>query len=141
MRSKFRAEYFTRIKKILKSSLNSKNTIQAINTFAVPSISYGFQVLDWSVTELEDIDRQTRNVLRQHHMLHLKSDVARVYIPRRNGGRGLLNITDLYKKQIIQYSKYLKNSTEHLLILVSTSQTDRGAKSLHQKAEKYLAEL
>ncbi|XP_066928963.1 uncharacterized protein [Clytia hemisphaerica] len=32
MRNKFRTEYFQWVKKILKSSLNSKNTIQAINT-------------------------------------------------------------------------------------------------------------
>ena len=69
MKEKYREEYFNRVKKVLKTSLNSRNTIQAINTYAVSSISYGFQVLDWSVTELEDIDRQTRNVLRKHHML------------------------------------------------------------------------
>ena len=141
MRFKFRTEYFERLRKILKSSLNSKNTIQAINTYAIPSLSYGFQVLDWSVTELEEIDRQTRNILRQHHMLHLNSDVDRVYISRKQGGRGLLNITDLYKNQIIQYSRYLNNSTERLMILVSTSQTSRGSKSIHQKAETYLREL
>ena len=141
IKDKFRTEYFERVKKILKSSLNSKNTIQAINTYAVPSLSYGFVVLDWSITELECIDRQTRNILRQYHMLHLNSDVERVYISRKNGGRGLLNITDLYKNQIINYSTYLKNSTEHLMTLVSTSQTSRGSKSIHQKAETYLREL
>ena len=47
MKTKLRNEYFIRIKKILKSELNSKNTITAINTFAVPAISYGFAILDW----------------------------------------------------------------------------------------------
>ena len=141
MRSKFRTEYFERVKKILKSALNSKNTIQALNTYAVPSLSYGFAVLDWSITELQEIDRQTRNVLRQHHMLHLNSDVDRIYISRKQGGRGLINITDLYKNQIINYSRYLKSSTEQLVILVSTSQTGKGAKSIHFKAQTYLTEL
>ena len=48
MCKKYRDEYFNCVIKILKTSLNSKNTIQAINTFAVPSVSYGFQVL-WLV--------------------------------------------------------------------------------------------
>ena len=45
MRKKFRDEYFSRTKKILNTSLNGKNTVQAINSFAVPSISYGFNIL------------------------------------------------------------------------------------------------
>ena len=141
MRNKYREEYFHRISKILKTSLNSKNTIQAINTFAVPAISYGFQVLDWSITELEDIDRQTRNVLRKNHMLHNISDVDRLYVSRRNGGRGLLNITDLYKCQIITYSQYLHQSTETLMILVSVWQTERGTKSIHHRAVQYMQDL
>ena len=134
MRNKFRTKYFERVKKILKSSLNSKTTIQALNTYAVPSLSYGFVVLDWSITELEEVDRQTRNVLRQHHMLHLHSDVDRIYTARKKGGRGLINITDLYKNQIINYSRYLKSSTKQLVTLVSTSQTRKGAKFIHYKA-------
>ena len=141
MKEKYREEYFNRVKKVLKTSLNSRNTIQAINTYAVSSISYGFQVLDWSVTELEDIDRQTRNVLRKHHMLHNNSDTDRMYVSRPNGGRGLLNITDLYKTQMIAYSEYLKQSTERLMLLVSTLQQERGSKSIHHKANMYLAEL
>ena len=120
MKENYREEYFNRVKKVLKTSLNSRNTIQAINTYAVSSISYGFQVLDWSVTELGDIDRQTRNVLRKHHMLHNNSDTDRMYVSRPNGGRGLLNMTDLYKTQMIAYSEYLKQSTERLMLLVST---------------------
>ena len=141
MKSKFQKEYFTRTRKILKTSLNSVNTIQAINTFAVPSISYGFQVLDWSITELEDIDRQTRNILRKSHLLHENSDVDRLYLSRSNGGRGLLNITNLYKTQMITYSQYLQQTTECLMLLVSTTQVERGAKSIHQKAATYLKEL
>ena len=141
MRRRFRDEYFTRIRKILQTSLDSKNTIQAINTFAVPSISYGFTILDWSITELEEIDRETRNMLKKYHLLHVNSDVDRLYISRKNGGRGLLNITDLYKSQIITYSSYLSNSTEQLTQLTSTWQSERGKKSIHRKARTYMNEL
>jgi len=140
-KKKFRDEYFVRVKKILNTSLNSKNTIAAINTFAVPSISYGFNVLDWSITELQEIDRETRNILKKCHLLHINSDVDRMYISRKNGGRGLLNITDLYKNQAIAYSHYLSNSTDPLTQLASTWQNERGAKSIHHKATKYMEEL
>ena len=141
MRTKLKNEYFERIKLILKTKLNSRNTIEAINTFAAPSITYGFNVLDWSTTELDAIDRETRNILKQYHLLHENSDVDRLYLPRREGGRGLSNICSLYKSQIIQTSRYLATTNEELLTFVSTWQTKRGQKSIHKKAEVFTNEL
>ena len=101
MKAKVKNEYFSRIKKIIKTKLNSKNMITAINSFAIPAIVYGFTILDWSITELEEIDRNTRNLLKANHLLHNKSDLQRLYIPRREGGRGLLSVTKQYKKTIL----------------------------------------
>ena len=39
-KNRLSTEYFGRLKKVLKSELNSANKIQAINTWVVPSISY-----------------------------------------------------------------------------------------------------
>ena len=57
-------EYFKRLKMILKSELNSLNIISAVISYAVPALSYGFPVLDWTITELETVDRETRKVLQ-----------------------------------------------------------------------------
>jgi len=46
MKNKLQTEYFARLKKIMKTSLNSKNTIEAINTFAVPALSYDYATTD-----------------------------------------------------------------------------------------------
>jgi len=51
MKNKLQTGYFARLKKIMKTSLNSKNTIEAINTFAIPALSYGFSVLDYATTD------------------------------------------------------------------------------------------
>ena len=136
-----KAEYFTRIKKVLKTELNSKNTISAINAYAVPALSYGFQIVDWSVTDLEAIDRSTRTLLQLHHIMHHQSDIIRIYMPRKSGGRGLINITNQYKKTIINFSQYLLNTDEPLLQTVSNWQLTRGERSIHTKARKYLNEL
>ena len=141
MKKHLQKEYFTRVKKILKTSLNSKNTIDAINTFAVPALSYGFPILDWSITDLSNIDQETRNILKKYHMQHKNSDITRLYIPRKEGGRGLINITDHYKNQIILYSHYLTNSNENLLIHASLWETKRKTKSIHFKANKYAQEI
>jgi len=134
-------EYFSRIKMILKSELKSKHTINAINMYAVPALSYGFLVLDWTITELETVDRETRKVLQTYHAMHHQSDVARLYLPRKNGGRGLINIVDHFKNSIINFSSYLLSSDELYLSLVSDSQLTRGSKSIHAMAQSFSQEL
>ena len=99
-----KTEYFKRLKMIIKSELSSKNMFEAINSYAIPVISYAFPVLDWTVTELETIDRETRKMLQQYHAMHIQSDTTRLYLPRKNGGRGLINLTNLYKHSIINFS-------------------------------------
>ena len=41
-----------------------------------------------------------------------QSDVIWLYLPLKNGGRGLINITNHYKNAIINFSSYLLNSEE-----------------------------
>jgi len=140
-KASLKKEYFTRIKMILKSELNSKNTINAINSYAVPSLAYGFPVLDWTITELETVDRETRKLLQKYHLMHSQSDVTRIYLPRSDGGRGLINTTNHYKNAVINFSVYLVNSDEHLLQTSSNWQLTRGEKSIHQRSQSYCQEL
>ena len=107
---------------ILKSELSSKHTFEAINSYAIPALSYGFPVLDWTITELIKIDREIRKMLQQYHAMHSQSDVTRLYLPRKNGGRRLINITNHYKNAKINFSSYLLNSEEQFLKLTSNWQ-------------------
>ena len=40
------------MREILKTELNAKNTVNAIRTYAMPILRYGFGVLRWSKAEL-----------------------------------------------------------------------------------------
>ena len=53
----------TRTRKILKSKLNGKNAITAINSRAVSIIWYGVRILKWTKEELQCMDRRTRKLL------------------------------------------------------------------------------
>ena len=59
MKVKIRKEYNRRIKLVLKSELNTRNKIAAINTPAVPIILYGYGVIDWKLDEIQDLDKMT----------------------------------------------------------------------------------
>ena len=53
MKIKVTAEYKRRLRLILKSKLNGKNKIQAINTWAVALLRYGVGIINWMVDELK----------------------------------------------------------------------------------------
>ena len=82
-KSALKNEYFKRLKMILKSELSSKHTLEAINSYAIPALSYGFSVPDWTSNKLEIIDGETRKMLRQYHAMHSQSEVTRLYLPRK----------------------------------------------------------
>ena len=99
-KSQLTEEYFYRLRKILKSELNSINLITTINTWAIPAISYGFSVINWTKTDLNTIDTKTRNLMRKFHIVHNKTNVERLHLPRNEGGRGLISLWKHYQKTI-----------------------------------------
>ena len=94
MKCTIKKEYLRRLKVILKSNLNSKNTISAINSRAISIVRYSAGILGWTVSEMKELDRQTRKMLTLHNMFHKKGDVDRLYISRQEGVRGLISIED-----------------------------------------------
>ena len=115
MKDVFVAEYKRRIKLVLKSKLNGKNKILAINAWAVAVLRYSFGVLDWKKEELTAMDRMTRKVMAIHGALHPKSDVDRVYVSRCNGGRGLISVQMCARTEGNNLARYVTMSTERLM--------------------------
>ena len=89
-------EYKRRVRKISKSELNGSNKVTAHNTLAVPVITPTIGILNWTKKEICDIDIATRRILSYMGNLHHRADVNRLYVPRKQGGRGLTSIEDVY---------------------------------------------
>ena len=57
----------------------------------------------WSVrmdiSRTKELDRKTRNLLTMHKELHPKSDVDRLYVSRKEGGRGLVSCESTIKSE------------------------------------------
>ena len=62
----------------------------AVNTWAVSVMRYGAGILKWNTDELKSLDKRTRKFKTMHGAPHPKSDVHRVYLSRKKGGRGLI---------------------------------------------------
>ena len=61
MKDKFKNNYFRRAKLILKSKLNGRNKLMALNTWAVPILRYGAGILKWNKNELQEMDGNLGN--------------------------------------------------------------------------------
>ena len=61
MKAKIQKEYKRRISLVLKSELNARNKIAAINKLAVPVVSYSYGEINWKLDEIQDLDRITRS--------------------------------------------------------------------------------
>lgn len=85
---------------MLSSQLNGHNKIITIKSYAVPVLRYSAGIVSWSLNELDEIDHKTRKLITIYKGLHPKSDVHRLFLPRKSGGRGLLNV-----KQIVNVEK------------------------------------
>ena len=115
MKKRFGREYKRRLKLVLKSKLNGKNKINAINTWAVSVLRYGAGIIRWTKEELKTLDRKTRIVLTMNGSFHPKSDVDRLYVSRLNGGRGLISFEGCVRSEENSLGWYVKNSLEVLL--------------------------
>ena len=88
-KDRVRSEYFGRVKKMWTSELNARNKISAHNTFALPVLVLTFGILDWTLAEIDELDKRTRKILCMTGNFHRNSDKDRLYVSRKEGGRGL----------------------------------------------------
>jgi hypothetical protein len=73
IKDKLRSQFKNRIDQILKAKLNSININRAINTFAIPLLTYSFGIVKWNETELEELATVIRTNLTKHRMHRPKS--------------------------------------------------------------------
>ena len=118
MKQKIRKEYYCRMRMVLKSELNSANKLEAINTSAVPVVTYSFNIINWTLQELAKLDTKTRKFLTTYKIHHPKSDVGRLYLPRTEGGRGLIQLELSYKSTTNGLDKCLQETQDTLLHFV-----------------------
>ncbi|KAL0852393.1 hypothetical protein ABMA28_000587 [Loxostege sticticalis] len=86
-----KTEYLRRVNLICRKHLNSKNLFKALNTYAIPVLTYSFAVIKWTNSDINNLQIKTRTSLTKHKYLHPKSAIERMTIKREKGGREKLN--------------------------------------------------
>ena len=115
MNEKFSKKCLRRLRLILKSKLNGRNKIMAVNTWAVCVMRYDAGILKWNTDELKSLARRTTKFMTMNGVLHSKSDVDRVYLSRGMGERGLISCEGYIRIEENNLEWYVKNSIEPLI--------------------------
>ena len=86
------------------------------------------------------MDQRTRNLMTMHKVLHPRDDVERLYVPRKEGGRGLASIEDSVDASIQRLEDYIEKHEGGLItaIRINTDNTidNRMTKTRKQKWEE-----
>ena len=141
MKEKIRKEYYRRVRLILKSELNAVNRIAAINSLAIPVITYSMNILNWKINDLKRLDTKPRKLLTMYRMHHPKADVDRLYLPRSEGGRGLMQIELTFKIVTVGLETYLRESKDEMMKLVLEHEKKKKLYSVTKEATKFCREL
>jgi hypothetical protein len=111
-----------RLRLVLGTELSAKNKIQAIVSLAVPVLRYSSGIIIWHQTELQKLDRKTRKLLTIHGQYHSKANVDRLYVPRKQAGKGLNQLEAAHAEEIAKQFEYGDRKEDPLIQVVRTHQ-------------------
>ena len=91
-------------------------------------------MVEWRSDELKELERKTRKMMTMHEVLHPKSDVDRVYLPKQRGGRGLISCEMCVKTEENNRAWYVRNLKERLMEVVRKTKilNSEGAKEKNE---------
>ena len=105
-------EYIRRLRKV---KAEWWDLVRGVNTWVVFLLRYSTAFVSWRKSELQVIDRKTRKLFTIYRALYPKSDVDRLYIPRKERGGGLISIEDCVELAIRGLEVYVHGSVERLI--------------------------
>ena len=118
MKDKIQKEYLRRTRKILETKLSSRNLIKGINTWAVPLVRYSGPFLKWTRDELKQMDQRRRRLMTMDKTLHPRDDVDRLYVSRKEGGKGLASIENSVDASIQRLEDYIGKHERGLITAI-----------------------
>ena len=132
MKELVKKEYLRRVKAVAKSRLYAGNLIKEINAWAVSVVRYSAGILEWTDKELKAMDVRTRKLMTMFGAFHMKSSVPRLYLKRKEGGRGLISVFDCVRGEECGLFEYVKGSNEEMLKVVA-EELELGENKLEYK--------
>ena len=141
IKQKLKEEFVRRTRLTFKTELNSENRITAINTLALPIITYSFNIIEWNLSEVKRLDIKIKKMMTTHSMHHLKVDIHRLYLPKSNGERGLTQLELSYKTSTISLFRYMNLSNDWMLQLALKHEKEKCLHSVAEEAREFVCKI
>ena len=109
-----------RLRLVLSTELSAKNKIQATGSLALPVLRNGSGIVNRHQEELQKLDRKTKKLLTIHGQHHPKADVDRLYVPRKQGRKGLMQLEVAHAVGITKLAEYVDRKEDPRIQVVRT---------------------
>ena len=104
-----------RVALLAGTKLNARNSIVAINQHALSLINYYIGILNIEPNKYKEFDDIVRSILIKYHIHHQPACKERLYLPRKELGRGLTNTEFKSERMLLQLYNTLDKSKETCL--------------------------
>ncbi len=102
-------EYLRRVR---KTWLKSRSKAVMHNSWCVGALRYFGATVDWGESGASKLDTATRRILKACKAHHKGSAVERLYIPRKESGRGLQSVEHVVERETVSAALYLVGSKD-----------------------------
>jgi len=77
--------------------LSDYHKVVASNQSVLPVLMYPMWTQSWPIVELQQLDRESHQTLKENSSYHPMGTTDLLYLPRKFGGRGLKSVESTYK--------------------------------------------
>ena len=133
--------YMQRVWVIWSSAASGYNKIRAMNTFANMKLLYIMWTLKIEITKIRETDKKVRKVMRDRGAMAPGSCKALLYLDRKEGGRGLVSIEDLYIQTKIKLAIIIMNNENEDIKKIRTLEQGRRVKNLIDETKEIAAKI
>ena len=109
-----REEMMKRVNSLCGTKLSARNLSLAINEFATSLLEYPAGLIELEENKMKDIDKDIRSTLCQFNIHNIASSPERLYISRKEGGRGFQNVSHKVECSLKRLWDYLNTETQNL---------------------------
>ena len=103
--------------------------------------SYSFGISEWTKTEPEDVDKRVRRIMTMNMGFNKHSDVDRIILQRKCGGRGLICIKDFHERMYISKLGYIMTAKTVQVKAIKENLMHKREGTLLQPAEDIVSQL
>ena len=126
---------------LTNTKLNDVNLMCAINAKVIPVAAYPMNVCKFTIGELNELDQVIKGELRSKKMLGKQASDERLYLKRKDGGRGIKSLRDTYRETRVRVVCYMACSENRWISAAWRKEKCKEENSIVEEATKTMENI